>query len=239
MNFVGSGKLLTNADYVSVANAMGVAVATIQGVIDVEAAGHGFDYSSRPKILTEPHVFYRLLGEGAKRNQAVASGIAYEHWGMKPYPKTSDGNYVRLQQMMAIDEDCALRATSWGLTQIMGDNYAECEYNTVLEMVEDYMTGEAAQLVAFQHLLENWHLIPALKKRNAAAFAARYNGPGFKKNGYDTKLIHAWRIRDRGHVQGFMDSVPTEVRVPDPTTPLVAEKKREDRIKEIYSSYGY
>lgn len=38
-------------------------------------------------MLFEPHVFYRLLGKGAKRDAAVSAGLAYPKWGMKPYAR--------------------------------------------------------------------------------------------------------------------------------------------------------
>ena len=81
--------------------------------MDVEAAGSPWDKAGRSKMLFEPHVFYRLLVEGAKRDRAVGEGLASAKWGAKSYPADS---YPRLLGAMAIDEEKALMAASWGLT---------------------------------------------------------------------------------------------------------------------------
>ena len=86
MDLVGTGRRLTSADLLAAANKVGVDVATIRAVIEVETAGAGFDAKKRPKLLFEPHVFYKQLGPGPKRDQAVKEGLAYAKAGPAPIP---------------------------------------------------------------------------------------------------------------------------------------------------------
>jgi hypothetical protein len=131
MDFHGTGARLTPRDFAEAAAMIRVPVATIRGVVEVEAAGKGFDADNRPKILTEGHIFYRQLGRGLKRDRAVKEGLAWPGWGDKPYPKTSDACYERLARMMAIDATAALKSCSWGLAQIIGLNHKDVGYPTV------------------------------------------------------------------------------------------------------------
>ena len=61
VDLVGTGRRLTSADLLAAANKVGVDVATIRAVIEVETAGAGFDAKKRLKLLFEPHVFYSNL----------------------------------------------------------------------------------------------------------------------------------------------------------------------------------
>src|SRR5690606_14914854 len=119
--FKGEAKRLDDVDLPRIGHQIGVGEDELHAFMDVEAAGSGFDSQGRPKMLFEPHVFYRNL-TGAKRDRAVREGLAYPKWGEKPYPKDS---YPRLKKAMLIDETAALKAASWGLTQILGENFRD------------------------------------------------------------------------------------------------------------------
>jgi hypothetical protein len=192
MNFIGTGTKLTKKDYEDAAAKLGIPYSRLRGTADVESAGSGFDNKNRPKILFEPHVFYARLPAGAKRDQAVARHLAYKKWGSLPYPKTSEENYRRLIDAMLIDRTAALESASWGLFQIMGYNCHDAGYATVAALVQDFMSGERAQLAAFSHIVQRWGIADELKRGDAAGFARRYNGAGFAKNHYDTKLLARW-----------------------------------------------
>lgn len=43
---------------------------------------------------------------------------------------------------ISVDSDKAYEATSMGLGQIMGNNYAKCGYTSAKEMYGDFATGE-------------------------------------------------------------------------------------------------
>lgn len=216
MEFKGKNTRLTEADFAYAAEYLGISTSTLKGVTEVEARGAGYDSEGRPKILTEPHVFYKRLSKG-KREAAVKAGLAYSKWGTRPYPRTSELNYQRLKKMMAIDETAALESTSWGMFQIMGFNYKDSGYASVQQMVEAFVSGgEKEHLDAFTRLVDAWSLEDELQRRDAAGFARKFNGPGYAKNKYHTKLIQAWKKFDSGKPPSPSKELDTEVRLPPP-----------------------
>lgn len=191
MDFVGTGRRLTSAELLAAANKLGVDVATIRAVLEVETAGAGFDAKKRLKLLFEPHIFYKQLGPGPKGEDAVKKGLAYPRAGTRPYPPL----YKRYDQISAaidIDETAALNSASWGLPQIMGFNHEAAGFQSAKSMVTSMLEGEDQQLEAFANLLSDWKLDETLRNRNWRTFALKYNGPNALKNGYDKKLETAY-----------------------------------------------
>jgi hypothetical protein len=80
MNFRGSGVRIDDYDIPRIGHMIGVGEDEIHAVMEVEAAGSGFDKSGRLKMLFEPHVFYRNLS-GEKRDAAVGRGWLTPHGG--------------------------------------------------------------------------------------------------------------------------------------------------------------
>lgn len=182
--FVGKATPLADIDLPQVGHTIGVGEDEIHAVIDVEAAGSGFDKLKRPKMLFETHKFYAALS-GANRDRAVSLGIAYPKW-KRDYPSDS---YPRLFQAMAIDETAALKSASWGLGQILGSNYVEAGYDSPQQMVLAFVEGgEGEHLAAMVRFIKANRLDDELRSHNWAAFARGYNGPKYAENGYHTKL---------------------------------------------------
>lgn len=205
IDFTGNARKLAPGDVAAAAASIGVTEAHLRAVFEVETDGSGFDTKGRPDILPERHVFYRELsnqvrGKNGKivynstplRDKAVKLGLAYPKWGTKPYPKSSDGCYALLEEMIAVDETAALKSCSWGLGQVMGNEFDEAGYSSVQAMVNDFCDSEKAQLVGMCHLIKHRNLDAALRGENWALFALRYNGSGYKKNKYDTRLKAAY-----------------------------------------------
>lgn len=184
MNFVGKAKRLDDLDLPQVGRLIGVGEDEIHAVLDVESAGSGFDHRGRPKMLFEPHVFWRLMGDGPKRKEAESVGLAYPKW-KRDYPKDS---YPRLIAAMKIDADAALQSASWGLGQTMGFNHLACGYLSAAAMVEAFKDDEENHLMAMVRFINATGLADELRRHDWAGFARGYNGPGFAKNGYDKKL---------------------------------------------------
>jgi hypothetical protein len=169
------------------ANKVGVDAATLRAVLEVETAGAGFDARNRLKLLFEPHIFYKQLGPGRKRDEAVRRGLAYPKAGTRPYPPLSK-RYDQISEAMAIDEVAALNSASWGLPQIMGFNHKAAGFPSAKAMVESMLEGEDQQLEAFANLLSDWKLAASLRKRDWRTFSLRYNGKNALRNGYDRKI---------------------------------------------------
>jgi hypothetical protein len=140
VDFVGTGRRLTSADLLAAANKVGVDVATLRSVLEVETAGAGFDTRRRLKLLFEPHIFYKQLGLGPKRDEAVRQGLAYPKAGTRPYPPLSR-RYDQISAAIAIDETAALNSASWGLPQIMGFNHKAAGFPSAKTMVISMLEG--------------------------------------------------------------------------------------------------
>jgi len=188
MNFKGRAKRLDDIDLPRIGKLIGVGEDEIHAVIEVETAGGGFDSQGRPRILFEPHHFYKLVAP-AKRNLAVKAGLAYPKWGTRPYPKDS---YPSLLAAMEIDEEAALKSCSWGLGQIMGWNHQLSGYDSVYAMVEAFIDDEENHLEAMIRFIKNSGLDDELRAHNWAGFARGYNGAGYAKNDYHNKLARAY-----------------------------------------------
>ena len=57
MNFRGKAKRLDDIDLPRIGARIGVGEDEMHAILDVEAAGSGFDAQDRIKMLFEPHVF--------------------------------------------------------------------------------------------------------------------------------------------------------------------------------------
>lgn len=208
MNFKGIAKRIDDIDLPLIGREIGVGEDEVHAILDVESAGSGFDKLGRPKMLFEPHIFWRELGPGAGRDKAAAQGLAYPRWKPGAYPKDS---YPRLAKAMAIDEEAALRSASWGLGQIMGFNCKLAGYPTARAMVEAFCEDEEHHLRAMIRFITSAGLDDELRRHDWAGFARGYNGASFAKNGYDKKLAASYarwqKIRD------------TAVLVPAPVIP--------------------
>lgn len=189
LDFHGDAKRLTDLDLPRIGSLIGVGEDEIHAILDVESAGTGFDASGRPKALYEPHVAYRN-SSGQTRARLVESRLAYPRWGEQPYPRDS---YLRIYAAQQIDETVALKATSWGLGQILGENYAAAGYFTPAAMVKAFCDSEAAQLEGVINFLKFHNLAGALKSHDWVALARGYNGAGEASHGYHTKLSAAFR----------------------------------------------
>ncbi|MFT4015036.1 MAG: N-acetylmuramidase domain-containing protein [Paracoccus sp. (in: a-proteobacteria)] len=172
-----------------VGRVIGVGEDEVRAVIEVETSGGGFDRHGRPKMLFEPHVFWRELGTGPKRTTAEAQGLAYPKWGAAPYPKDS---YPRLATAIKIDANAALRSASWGLGQIMGFNHRTAGYASAGDMIEAFCDRELAGLESMISFIASERLDDELRRHDWSAFARGYNGAGYAAIDYHTKLAAAY-----------------------------------------------
>lgn len=197
-NTEGDGvmKKLIEKDYSDAATELGVDVASIKAITEVESNGGGFTTDGLPKILFERHVMYRLVGE---KFGAAKAGVFF-----RSYPEVcnpSAGGYGPSSAQSArmdsagklIDRDCALQSSSWGLFQIMGYHWKDLGYMSLQAFVNAMYASEGAQLQAFVSFIHNDpRLLKALRGHRWAAFAEAYNGPNYAKNQYDSKLKAAY-----------------------------------------------
>ncbi|ACR27342.1 N-acetylmuramidase domain-containing protein [Burkholderia glumae] len=188
-------KHMADADLIAAAGKLGVSVACVRAVNEVEAKGVGFLDDGRPKILFERHIMYRQLTanvgqaaavDAAKQFPAVVSESAGGYQG-------GAAEYVRLDTAARIDAASAYASASWGAFQVMGFHWKRLGYSSVDDFVSQMETSEAAQLDAFvRFILADKALLAALKARKWATFAAAYNGADYARNLYDVRLERAY-----------------------------------------------
>jgi hypothetical protein len=186
--FKGKAKRLDAWDFGAIGRRIGVGEDEIRAVAEVEAAGGGFDALGRPKMLFEPHVFWRELGPD-RRRVAANQGLAYPKWGEQDYPKDS---YPRLLAAIKLDRAAALRSASWGLGQIMGSNSKAAGYLSAEAMVADFLDDEQKHLEAMISFIVSEALDDDLRRHDWSGFARGYNGAGYARHGYHTKLAAAY-----------------------------------------------
>jgi len=185
---------ISEQDFKDAAADLGVEVAVVKAVTEVEAGGRGYVFSNHPTILFESHVFWKELKKrGVTPSKYKDKDILNQTWAQgKAYYKGGVAEHARLQKARLINTDAANASASWGLFQIMGNNYAVCGCKSVGVFVKRMCKSEGEQLKLFVAFIKNNHLDGYLQKKQWAKFAARYNGAGYKENSYDTKLEKAY-----------------------------------------------
>ena len=185
MDFQGSGRPFEQRDLDEACNTLGVAQAEVWAVLTVETRGFGFLEDRRPHILFERHVFRRRTGgrfDASNPDLSNAKPGGYQGGARE---------YARLKTAMSLDRDAALESASWGLGQIMGLNHKKAGFPAVTAMIEAMVRDEHMQLVGVANFIKESGLDGALRRQDWTSFARGYNGPGFRKNEYDTRLAAA------------------------------------------------
>ena len=162
-------------------------------LVSVETNGVA-DEGGLPPFLFEPATFYRRLPDDTKRTVALRAGVAARKWSKLLYKaQGTHANRVKLlRQAVAIDEEAAYESVSVGLGQVMGFHYAELGYATARAMFEAFTGSVEAQLRAMFQVADAQGVLAAMKARDWAGAARRYNGPQYRQNDYDTKLSVAY-----------------------------------------------
>ncbi len=205
-------KKLTDVQIREIANDNGLEYGVIKAIYQVESKGVGFLVDGQPKILFERHIFYReLVNLGlitlAKQMSQTDPNLCHK----LPTPKGGYGGtghqHQRLQNAQNLllkvrpdaDEnlqrqirECALKACSWGLGQIMGFNYKLVGFDTLQDFINAMYQDEKAQLQAMIGFLKSAGLTKAMQNKDWRAIAKAYNGVAYAKFNYHHKLARAY-----------------------------------------------
>lgn len=187
---------LTERDYRRVADELGIEVATIKAVSDVEAGkSHiGFFEPGKPVINFDRAVFARRLRR-AGINVTKARGshpAAFAKIDVRKYGSYGKAQYARLESGAEISDVIAKESTFWGMFQIGGFNWRKCDVKSVDEFVELMSQSEAMQLELFARFIRSNGMVKYLKAKNWRAFARAYNGGSYAKKGYHRRLAAAY-----------------------------------------------
>ena len=196
-------KFLKDSDYISAAKRLKVSELAIRVFGATEGRGVGFLKNGKAKILFERYRMYFYLVQ--------LKGKAFANAQMKQYPnlvntatggyKGDEAEYVRLSLAKNICAEAALMSCSWGQFQIMGENWKELGYSSVFDFETQMQSSESLQLEAFIRFIE-WKtgtvngkkitLIDALRAGDWGSVFTLYNGPNYKKLGYQAKFQKEW-----------------------------------------------
>ncbi|NNG61717.1 DUF3380 domain-containing protein [Pseudomonas fragi] len=197
-------QLLKNHDLVNAAQRLGVPLASIYALNEVESNGRAFLDNGKPVILFERHIMYRQLAsprheadDPARLKQHADELAAVNPAIVNPKPGGYSGGsaeHQRLSHARLIDDNAALESASWGAFQIMGFHWQRLGYTSVQAFVAAMTASEPEQFDALVRFIETDPVLhKALKARKWAEFAKLYNGPDYQRNLYDIKLQRAFK----------------------------------------------
>lgn len=177
--------------------------AALRAVAQVEAGPDGgFNDDGTPVVLFERHKFDRHT-DGRYRGTRLP--------GFKRPPEGPDwtiisdprwGGYgpkrvqhVKLDFAAQLDRRAALMSASWGLFQILGENYSAAGFDTLQAFVNAMIRDVDGHLRALTMLIRNnRELLTSLRSRDWAVFAYNFNGPLFRQNAWHTKMAAAYQV---------------------------------------------
>ncbi len=184
-DFKGTSLALTDNGMSAVSDRLSVAAPEVWAVLTVETKGCGFLSDRRPSILFERHIFSKLTNR-----QFDICDVSNPQSG--GYGPSGTHQYDRLADAVGRNRSAALQSASWGMAQIMGENFAAAGFPDVETMVSTMCAAEDAQLAAFAAFLKSTRLDQPLRSHNWTALAKGYNGSNFAENQYDVKLASAF-----------------------------------------------
>jgi peptidoglycan hydrolase-like protein with peptidoglycan-binding domain len=176
-----------------IAARLGVSTSALLAVAEIESAGKVFatiNGKQEPLIRFEGHYFDRKLS-GEDLASARSLGLASPKAGKVANPNSQAARWKLLERAAEINRQAAYESVSWGLGQVMGDHWKSLGFKSVFELVNLARKGAAGQMELMARFIEKNGLTDELRGKQWAAFAKRYNGSGYAKNAYDTKMAKA------------------------------------------------
>ncbi len=188
-------KILTPAEkdflLTELAKQNNIEASILRSIIEVESNYSGFysedhTFANKCKVRFEPDWFQKFSGarpfflpasmtiESAKFNPKFTGRLAYE-------------------QALLQSPSAAIKATSFGIGQIMGFNYQKLNYKTLTDFSFDMEDSEYYQLTALvKFIIATPNLVEAIQEKDFELIAKIYNGRNYKLNNYDEKLEKAY-----------------------------------------------
>ena len=178
--------MITRAICENAAREIGCDVAVVMAVAVVESSGAGFDKDGRIVVRFEGHKF-RDFTTG--RYDSAHPDLSYQYSQIK---KRKHGR-AEFNRAFELDKKAAMMATSWGLFQIMGFNYAGCGFKSVDDFVAFNSESESNQITCMVRLMVKFGLRKALIAKDWYKIALVWNGQdAVKLNNYPAKLAAAY-----------------------------------------------
>lgn len=210
----------SNESLQPIATRLGVEVAAVGAVLDVESSGSAM-CDDRPVIRFEVHKFW----DHCSADQRKAMDGVFHVVGREPWNPTQSGRwrghqmkrdgvwvwlhkpgkmsqtqaleYEALARAKQINADAAVLSTSYGLAQILGEHWIEAGFGSIAEF-EAAQGTEEGQIESFIALVQNTpRFLDPLRRLDWKTFARNYNGPG-QPDYYAKRLAEAFAARGGG-----------------------------------------
>ncbi|MCM1310673.1 MAG: N-acetylmuramidase family protein [Bacteroides sp.] len=195
-HFRGEQWGLTLPDYEKVAKELDIPVAAIRAVVEIEAGprAEGFNPDYTPIINFDITMFRQAARRrGININVYRKSHpVVFAPLNRRRFGSTQAAQYARLDSAMTIDTVAAIEGTFWGMFQIGGFNWKLCGCCSAREFANMMCESEFDQLELFARFIKARGLDKYIRARDWAGFALRYNGPGYKRMRYDTRMAAAF-----------------------------------------------
>ena len=182
---------ISDIDYSNAADLLGVDIAILKAVIEIETGRKqkGFTRLGVPIINFDKKIFLRNLEKENISSKKFLQDIR------KINPKKlshNDYNWEILHIAQETNATIANESTFWGMFQIGGFNWKNCNAKSIDDFVYKMCYSEQTQLQLFvEFLLNNQSMHEALQRKDWHRFAYLYNGPKYRIKGYHTKLAHS------------------------------------------------
>jgi hypothetical protein len=186
----GAASPLVDSDIEAAAKRLNVDDAAVYAVADVESGGRGgFDDQKRPRILFEVARFQDYTGG---RFDKVRPDLSASYSSPARKESYAKDQWEVLHAAFLLDPDAAVKATSWGMFQVLGANMSVGGYTDTRTFVNAMFESEGNHLQLFMDFCRENRLVKYLQKQQWASFALRYNGKDYASNAYDVKLRRAF-----------------------------------------------
>lgn len=187
---------ITEQDYIDIAEELGVEVAAIKAVVDIEAgkSHQGFYAPGQPLVNFDLSMFRRFAGRrgiNLAKYQRTHQSV-FTRPNARRHGSHQAAQQARLAKAREIDNTTAIEGTFWGMFQIGGFNWRKCGAESIDDFVRRMSISEREQLELFAQFLKSTGLDKHLKTKNWRAFARGYNGASYARRGYHTRLAAAY-----------------------------------------------
>lgn len=185
-------ELVTAARRAGETNGVEAAVLLAVAIVETNAVAYAvFGARCEPLIRFEGHYFDRLLS-ATDRAEARRLGLSAAKAGAIRNPAAQSARWRLLERAAAIDAAAAYASTSWGIGQVMGAHWKVLGFANAEALAAEARRSVEGQFSIVARFLKNEELDRLLSAGAFAAFARRYNGPGYARNRYDAKIQAAY-----------------------------------------------
>lgn len=199
---------MDSAAITETARTIGVPERTLRAFIAVESSGAGTTPAG-PVIRVEVHKFwlfapsslypkidarFRVKGPKPWEGHEWRPFATEDTWWPmhQPGDRGQRNEHVALEVAKSINPDAAIRATSYGLGQVLGDNWRRLGFTSPADL-EVAQATEAGQIDTMgRFIAADAVLLRALRGLDFATAARRYNGGG-QVDEYARRLADAYR----------------------------------------------